>query len=213
VKLLIGWICLWSSFAFAAAPDEAYDVPKIVAVEPRAFNPHYDLTVQLSYLPMDAFYKGWAPGLSYTQTLSSSWSWEVFNANYSFNTDTSLQKDLTDNFDVRPSNSSVLDPVLWYATTSAIYTPIYSKYLVGNESVRYGSVSYVFSAGSVNFKSGDQRPLLGAGFILRAFHSLSKSSKFDGRIYYHFSNDKSTDTILMLTYGFSFEMGDGKPWN
>lgn len=195
--------------AGAAAPDAAYDRPRIVAVEPRAFNPHYDVTGQVGVLPIDAFYKGVLVGASYTQSFNSAWSWEVINGALSFRSDTNLKRDL-EALAVRPDN--LLDYIVWYATTSAIYTPVYSKNLLANSKLLYGSFSAVMSAGGVAFASGDVSPMVGGGLILRAFHSPRMSSKLDGRLYYHFAQGKSSDMVMTLIYGLSFELGDNKPW-
>lgn len=208
--ILLILINLVFASAGAAVPDEAYDIPKVVAVEPRAFNPHYDLTAQISVLPMDAFYKGLAFGVSYTHTFNSSWGWEVINANYTSKVDTNLKQDLVDNFRVRPQG--ILDNIQLYALTNAVYTPLYSKNLFLNRDLLYGSFSLVLGGGVASFASGDTAPMVGGGLILRAFHSPRISSKLDSRLYYHLAENKSSDMVLIVTYGLSFELGDNKPW-
>lgn len=197
-------------FSTWAVPQNIYDSPKIVAVEPRTYNPKYDLTAQLSVLPLDAFYKGFAMGVNYTHSMSSAWSWEVVNFNVNSKSDTGLRQDLIDNFAAAPKG--YLDHIAWYATTSAVYTPIYSKNLLFNDQILYGSFSFVASGGFVTFASGDTAPLFGGGVILRVFHSPKYSSKFDGRLYAHTSSGKSSDLVMMITYGLSFEFGDHLPW-
>lgn len=194
----------------AATPEIAYELPKLVAVEPKAFNPHYDVTANFGILPIDAFYKGIAAGVSYTHSYNSAWQWEILNANINFKSDTNLKTDLIDVFQVRPAG--ILDYISWYTTSNAIYTPIYSKNLLFNRELLYGSFSFVMGGGTVGFNSGDIAPMLGGGLILRAFHSATKSSKLDLRIYQHFASSKSSDQVLILSYGLSFELGDNKPW-
>lgn len=196
--------------ASAATPEIAYELPKLVAVEPKAFNPRYDVTANIGILPIDAFYKGIALGVSYTQSYTTAWQWEILNVNLNFKSDTNLKSDLIDVFQVRPSG--ILDYISWYTTSNAIYTPIYSKNLLFNRELLYGSFSFVMGGGTVGFNSGDIAPMLGGGLILRAFHSPTKSSKLDFRIYQHFASNKSSDQVLILTYGLSFELGDNKPW-
>lgn len=196
--------------AQAQAPDRAYDLPKVVAVEPRAFNPRYDVTAYLGVLPIDAFWKGISTGFSYTQGFKSAWNWEVINANLSFKSDTNLKRDLVENFNVRPQG--ILDHITWFATTSAVYTPIYSKNLLANSALMHGSFSGVVGAGGVGFSNGDIAPIAGGGIILRAFHNARLSSKLDGRLYYHFAQKKSSDMLLVLSYGLSFELGDNRTW-
>lgn len=210
VQVLVGifvLIILFYSGSLRAAPSEAFDAPKVVAVEPRMFSPQHDVTAQLSILPLDAFYKGFAAGVSYTYSGSSAWSWEIVNANLNSKSDTNLKRDLTEKFNVRPQG--ILDHVTWYGTTNAIYTPIYSKNLLFNKDLLYGSSSFVFGGGMVGFSGGDTAALLGGGAIIRVFHSPRRSSKFDFRLYMHTASGKSSDMILLLTYGLSFELGSG----
>ncbi len=208
VLLMLLVLGLPYDFAFGV-PDEAFDRPQVVAVEPRAFNPRYDITANLGFLPIDAFYKGLTYGVSYTQSYTSLWSWEIVNANYSSKMDTNLKKDLLSNFNVRPQG--ILDHVQWFALSNVVYTPIYSKNLLFNQRILYGSTSLVLGGGMVGFSEGDVVPALGGGVIIRAFHSEKYSSKFDFRSYMHFGQGKSSDVILMITYGLSFELGNNKP--
>lgn len=201
---------IFSQLAAAEAPELAYQMPKLVAVEPKAYNPHYDITANVSILPIDAFYKGIAMGVSYTHSYNPAWQWEVINANLNFKSDTNLKTDLIDVFHVRPTG--ILDHITWYAVTNAVYTPIYSKNLLYNRELLYGSFSFVFGGGTVGFDSGDIAPMLGGGLILRAFHSPKLSSKLDFRMYQHLATGKSSDQVLILAYGLSFELGDNKPW-
>lgn len=193
-----------------AVPVKIYDSPKIVAVEPRLYNPRQDLSAQVGVLPLDAFYKGYTLGVSYTQSYSSAWSWEIANINLSSKSDTALRQDLLTNFQAAPKG--YLDYINMFATTSAIYTPIYSKNLLFNDKILYGCFSFLASAGLVSFASGDTAPLLGGGVIFRTYHSPKYSSKFDGRIYAHMGSGKSSDLIMAISYGLSFEFGNHAPW-
>lgn len=198
------------TFEALAIPKKILETPKIMAVEPRLFNPRYDVTAQLSVLPIDAFYKGYSLGVSYTHSLNSVWSWEVVNLNLNSKSDTGLAQKL-EALSVAPKG--FLDHVAWYITTSAVYTPIYSKNLIFNESIRHGNLSFVVSGGMVAFSSQESSPLIGGGAIYRVFHSPNYSSKFDFRLYTHLAQGKSSDLIMMLTYGLSFELGDNLAWD
>jgi outer membrane beta-barrel protein len=208
-------LLLWSFFyGFTSTsyglPDRILETPKIVAVEPRLYNPRYDITAQLSLLPLDAFYKGYAAGVSYTQSLSPEWSWEIVNFNFNSKSDTGLAKKLNA-ISVAPKD--MLDHISWFATTSAVYTPIYSKNLLFNESILHGNLSFVLSGGLVSFHSEDTSPLIGGGAIYRIFHSPSYSSKFDLRLYTHLAEGKNSDLVMTFTYGLSFELGDNSSWD
>ncbi len=210
LNLFIIGVLLFLTQKSYSVRDEFFDKPKVVAVEPKIYNPKYDLTGQFSILPLDAFYKGYALGVSYTHSQSSSWAWEVVNFNLNSKSDTGLKQDLINNFSVRPQG--ILDHISLYGVTSAIYTPIYSKNLLFNEKILYGSFSFALSGGLASFSGGDMAPLIGGGFILRSFHSKTYSSKFDFRIYKHMASGKSSDLVMTLTYGLSYEFGEHAPW-
>ncbi|MBK8202686.1 MAG: hypothetical protein IPK68_10355 [Bdellovibrionales bacterium] len=127
---LATWGTAWMNSASAAPPAVFYDLPKVVAVQNRTYFLNHDLTAQLGWLPSDAFNKGYTIGLSYTTFFSDYLGWEVVNANYSFNSETNLKKDLLNNFGAAVENvgfDGVLDFVTYYFTTNIVYTPLYTK--------------------------------------------------------------------------------------
>ena len=151
-----------------AAEDSAYELPKIVALENRKFNPKNDITVQFGILPLDAFYKGFFAGASYTYSYKSYLSWEMLNFQMVSVQDTSLKKDLITNFNVQPQG--ILDSIKYSVSSNVVYTPIYSKNLLFNTSLLYGEFSFLGGAGVVGFSSGEVAPMLGGGIMLRAFN-------------------------------------------
>lgn len=85
-QLIVGTLC----FAADANETDPFDLPQIVALENKKFNPYRDLTVQLGVMPLDAFYKALTLGISYTQGFTSYLSWEIFNAHIASENDTDL---------------------------------------------------------------------------------------------------------------------------
>lgn len=199
---------LFSLIANASERDDAFALPKVVAVENKLYEPRYDLTGHVGVLPLDAFYKAVVSGLSYTHYFNSYLGWEVINGHHASVEDTGLKKDLLSNFSAKPIG--ILDSIKYMATTSLIYTPIYSKNLFFNESLRYSSISFVGSLGTVGFSSNDNGLLVGTGLIVRFFSSQKLSYKFDTRLYYHTAKLKSSDLILSIIFGLSYEFGDNK---
>ena len=194
--------------AASNAPDQVFDVPRVFAVEPRLYNPRYDLTGQVGVLPLDAFWKGISVGASYTHTFTSAWSWEAFNGNLNFKSDTNLKNDLINKFNVRPTG--VLDHVTWFATSNVIFSPIYSKNLLFNKYLVHGSLSFVAGGGVAAFSNNDTAILYGGGFILRFFQNRKFSHKIDTRLYAHNAQGRSSNMLLTVVYGLSFEFGDHK---
>jgi outer membrane beta-barrel protein len=197
---------LFLKYSFAEV--DPYILPRVVAVENKIYEPKYDLTFNLGVLPLDAFYKGYVAGLSYTHNINSYLSWEVLNGMYSENQDTGLKKDLIDNFDVEPTG--ILDSVNYLAVSSIVYTPIYSKNLFFNTTVRHGSLSFVGGAGTIQYLSGDSGVLFGGGLILRFFSSKLLSYKLDTRLYGHTAENKSSNLLLLIAFGFSFDFASEK---
>lgn len=194
----------------AALSDEVFDAPKVVAVENRAFNPKHDITVDVAFLPIDAFFKGVAPGLTYTYAFTPYLAWEIVRVHSSKNQDTNLKKDLIENFNVRPQG--VLDSIALTASTNIVYTPIYSKNLLFNEKLVHGALSMVAGAGQVKFTSGETAVKFGGGLYYRFFSSPTLSYKLDGRMYAHQGKKKSSDVIMYISFGISYEFGDNKPF-
>lgn len=199
------FVILFSLSVFAAEnkKTDAYDLPQIVAVEGRMYNPVSDVTATVGVLPLDAYYKALTLGLVYTRTLDSSYKWAVLNAQAAFTSDTGLKKDLLTNFSAQPQG--ILDYIKYYVTSDLIYSPIYGKNLAFNKTVVRTEMSLIYSVGAVAFNSGTMAPMAGFGGQIRFFSSPTFSYKFDTRLYYHIAEAKSSNFILSLGFGFSFD--------
>lgn len=204
-SFLLSTLLLLSSSVFAQNTKnvDAYDLPQVVAVENRMYQPKSDVTLNVGLLPLDAFYKALTVGLSYNRDIGDSWSWGVINGQAAFTTDTGLKRDLIDNFAAQPQG--ILDYIRYYVTTDLIYTPIYGKNLLFNQSVMRTEMSLIGSAGAVNFNSGDMVPMVGFGGQIRFFSSETFSYKLDTRAYYHMAAGKSSNFVLNISFGASFD--------
>lgn len=200
----------WGKLAAAAPPEEFYDLPKVVAVQNRTYYLNHDLTVQGGWLPSDAFNKGYTVGLSYTTYFSDYLGWEVVNANYSFNSETNLKKDLLNNFGAAVENvgfGGVLDFITYFVTTNIVYTPLYTKSLLFNKHITRGEVSFVCGAGGANFDSSGVRLLISAGLFLRFFTKEDRSWKFDFRNNIYFEDSLGAVNSISLMVGYSMQLG------
>ncbi len=201
------------SMASAAPAEKLYDLPKIVAVQNRSYFLNRDLNLQIGYLPSDAFNKGYTVGGSYTHFFSDYLGWEVVNANYSFNSETRLKKDLLENFQAEVANvgfGGVLDYIQWWALTSLVYTPLYTKSLLFNKDVVRGETSFVFGAGGAQFKATGMRPLISAGLYLRFFTRPDRSWRFDFRNNVYFEDSLGAVNTVSLMVGYSIQLGGNK---
>lgn len=192
-----------TAFAETEKSVDAFDLPQVVAVENRMYQPKSDVTLSFGILPLDAFYKALTVGLSYDHDIGDSWTWGVINGQAAFTSDTGLKKDLISNFGVQPQG--ILDYIRYYVTSDLIYTPIYGKNLLFNKSILRTEMSLISSAGAVSFNSGDMVPMVGVGGQIRFFSSESLSYKFDTRLYYHMAANKSSNFVLNISFGASFD--------
>lgn len=196
--------------AHAAAPENFYDLPKVVAVQNRSYYLNQDLTLQLGYLPSDAFNKGYSLGGTYTHFFSDYLGWEVLSGNFVINSETNLKKDLLNNFGAAVEAvgfGGVLDYITWYALSSAVYTPLYFKSLLFNKSVVHGQTSFVFGAGGANFHTTGIRPMVSLGMYFRFFTSPTRSLKFDFRNNVYFEQSQGAVNTISLMVGYSMQLG------
>jgi outer membrane beta-barrel protein len=194
--------------AAGAANPDAYDIPKLVAVQKRAFqSSHNGLTLEMGYLPIDAFNKGFILGAAYSYSLSDYTSWEVLNFVNSFNIETAIKGDLEAlKVGVTGANTPWLDYVDYYATTGLTYTPLYNKSLLFNKTVLQNDFTFVLDAGAAKFHFGGMNPVFGGGLILRYYLSPSSSLKFDFREQLFFTSAGSNG-VLSLILGYCFQFG------
>ena len=194
--------------AAGATNPDAFDIPKLVAVQRRLVLPsHHGITFEAGYLPVDAFNKGLILGGSYTYGLSEYTSWEVVNFVNSFNIETAIKGDLQAlNVGVSGANTPWLDYVDYYATTGLMYTPLYNKSLIFNKSVVQNDFTFVLDTGAAHFHYGGLNPVFGGGLILRYYMSPTTSLKFDFREQLFFTN-AGANGVLSLIIGYAIQFG------
>lgn len=208
--LLVASLCGGSFSAFAKAEDP-YELPAVVAVDNKKFDPVHDFTLLAGFMPLDSFYKAYDFGLSYTYGWKNYLRWEVVNAAITSTTDSGLKKDLIENYNVEPVG--ILDSIKSIYTTNLVYTPIYSKNLFMNETIVRGELSFVGGGGVVTFKSGEQGSLYGGGIILRYFCTPAVSVKLDTRLYAHTAANKSSNSVLTINFGLSYSFGGAETFD
>lgn len=206
--LLVPLVSCFVNAQQSSTKTDAYDLPEVVVVENRQYQPSSDFGIHLGVLPMDAFYKALSVGLNYNKVIDSAWTWEIVNFQAAFKQDTGLKSDLINNFSVKPTG--ILDYVKNYGTTSAVYTPIYGKNLFFNKSIVHSELGFMLGAGVINFNSGDSAPIVGTGAQLRFFKSQTFSVKFDSRIYFHMASNKSSNFLMDVGFTFSFDTPGAK---
>lgn len=207
--LFAGFFCL-SPLASGETPSDVYDLPKVVAVQNRAFQVNSELTVQAGYLPSDAFNKGYVLGTSYTHFFSDYLGWEVVDANYVINSPTGLKGDLLDCCEtdvISEGFDGALDFIQWYVLTNLVYTPLYTKALLFNKDIVRGEISFVGGAGGAKFADTGLKPMISLGLYARFFTRPDRSWKFDFRNNIYMEESLGAVNSMSLIVGYSIHFG------
>lgn len=186
--------------------EDIFDVPQVVAVQNRIYDLNQGLTLKAGYLPLDNFTKGFNFGASYTYYFSDFTGWEVVNANYVLDSQTSLAGQL-DSFGVQAE--TLPEFIDWYATTNIAYTPFYNKSLLFNRSVVWGETTFLVGGGAGNFTRSGVKPLLSLGVILKYFLGPRTAFKVEVRDHIAFL-DGGIESYLAISLGYSFQLGGRK---
>src|SRR4051812_37335030 len=140
---------------------------KVAAVQDRVYRMNQELSLGIGTLPLDAFYKGFGPQVTYTFHFSDSFAWQVGRGMYSYAAPTSLRQQLEDDFGVLPT---AFETVQWMAGTDLIWSPIYGKTSFLNQSVLHFE-AYSSIGGTLIKTNRNFRPALALGVGVRLFTS------------------------------------------
>ncbi len=176
--------------------------PKVIAVQHKDYSLDDEITLNLSYLPIDSFNRYLAVGGSYTHYYTNYLGWEVLNIADSFNSSTGLQSYLTQQYNASTEPFNTLN---YYFSSSVVYTPFYTKNLFLNSNVFYGDVSFIAGLGIAKFDSGFINST-DLGLMLRFFLGPASSIRFDIRNYLYFSQGVKTN--IAMTIGYSYNFGE-----
>ena len=214
-QVSVVFILTLANFFTQAAPlGTSYDLPTLVAVQNRPYYLNKDLSLQVNTLPSDPFNKGFSTGFSYTHYFKNYFGWEVVNFNYNFNIETDLKGDLNKvGVDVGLGEESQgllgqLDYLDYYLSTNLVYTPIYSKNLLFNETITHGEINFILGGGIAQLHDAGIKPLVVAGCFFRFFSKPSRSWKFDFRNNIYF--DERAGTINSWSFGIAYSMQLGE---
>ncbi len=156
-----------------AAAEEDYSA---LVVQNRIFDPTHEFGVSLGWLPLDAFTKGATVSGQYTLHFSESWAWEIVQFYWSFQYDTELSTEL-EAFDLAPTPFEVVD---YFATSSAVWKPLYWKGSWLNDAITYGELFFALGGG-YGWLTRSQRPALDVGGGFRVYTGGLFSFRFDLR--------------------------------
>lgn len=156
-----------------AEDDRGY---RSVVVQNRDNFGHHELGLSLGLLPMDAFTKGFTIGASYTLRFDEVFGWEIANLMHSFPIESGLRDELLA-FDLEPQTFEVVETSVF---SNFVWTPIYWKGSVMNESLVLGEIMFI-AGGGVGWFTRSTRGGFDAGLALRMYLSSLTSIRLDVR--------------------------------
>lgn len=186
VCLAVALATLSSGPALAAGLDGG-DSPtryRALTVQQRKFSMTHEIGVQVGFLPLDAFQKGFTLSADYTFHFDELLAWEVAKFMYSFPMETELNDDLGA-FGLQPTPFEVVQYAL---TTNFVFKPLYFKGALLNSAMLYGEILLVLGGGYGWF-TRSARPALDVGVALRLFASEVFSFRLDTRYLMFFAED------------------------
>jgi len=162
--------------AVALAQAEELENPgKVAAVQERLFRMNQELSLGVGTLPLDAFYKGFGPQVTYTFHFTDTFAWQVGRGMYSYAAPTSLRQQLERDFGVLPTQ---FETVQWMAGSDLIWSPVYGKTSFLNQSVLHFE-AYAMVGGTLIKTTQNFRPALDLGVGVRVFTSKFVSYRLD----------------------------------
>src|SRR5687767_13524288 len=96
----VAFVMLLSSAQAFAQAEELENPGRVSAVQERLFRMNQELSLGVGTLPLDAFYKGFGPQVTYTFHFSDTFAWQVGRGMYSYPAYTGLRQQLERDFGV-----------------------------------------------------------------------------------------------------------------
>lgn len=198
--------------AFAAEDESDIREEQRVVIQNRKFKLGAELTLEAATLPLDPFYKGLAGTARITYHFNDFHAWELAGGTFAYNLDSSLAKQLFDNFGVQRAQLPGLQAMV---ESDYVMKPFYGKFALANRTLLYQEV-YLVVGGTLTYwtdASFRYGPNYGGG--IRFFLADWFSVRFDLRHAVVFSripflDEQATlDGVLYLGAGMSFNFGGG----
>jgi outer membrane beta-barrel protein len=162
--------------ATALAQAEELENPgTIAAVQERLFRMNQELALGVGTLPLDAFYKGFGPQVTYTFHFSDTFAWQIGRGMYSYAAPTGLRQQLERDFDAVPTDFEV---VQWMAGSDLVWSPIYGKTSFLNQNVLHFQASALIG-GTLIRTNSHFRPAIHFGIGVRVFSTKFLSYRLD----------------------------------
>jgi outer membrane beta-barrel protein len=200
--LLLAIVAAASAPSIANAQDEL-DSGRVIAVQSRPYRMVHEFTVAAGILPMDALYKGFSLGGSYTLHLSDLWAWEAIDFHYSSNVNTGVDATLARRWSVAPTDQPQIQ---YMAASHVIFSPLFGKFTLFNRAIINAEAYFALGGGVAHFTDGF-RPELSLGPGLRVFFNQTVSTRLDIRSSLAPNIPAGIDHVLQITLGVAFNFG------
>jgi outer membrane beta-barrel protein len=189
----------------ASAAEDELDSGRVIAVQNRPYKMIHEFTASAGVLPMDALYKGFSLGGSYTLHLSDLWAWEAVDFHYSSNVSTGVDVTLARRWSVAPTHQP---QVQYLAASHLIFSPLFGKFTLFNRAIIAAEAYLAVGGGVAHFDDGF-RPELSIGPGVRIFFSQRVSTRLDVRssLAPNIGGASSIEHILQIMLGVAFNFG------
>jgi len=166
-------------------------------IQRRLFDLGHELSLGFSYLPLDAYYKGYGAQIAYTIHFNHVWALELFRVGFSYNVDSALKTKLIDQIpDISPGEFPAVE--LWENTNLLL------KFFYGKQSFLNGTVLHfeLYATAGASFFYRNSYPLW-KGDMKNAHYEFGVNGGFGARIW--FSPRWSVrldlrDNVLLITF-------------
>jgi outer membrane beta-barrel protein len=197
-----------SSIPRVAKADVDSEDVATYAVQRRLFKIGLELNVGAGFLPMNAFSKGFMLEGDVAYHFSNAVAWEIVQGGYVLaNVNTSLEKELQENFAVQPTQISRAQ---YLVSSNLLFTPFYGKLAGFNRSVNHIELFFPVGVALSRYENpGEFREGIDLGVGLRWFLGTHTSLRLEARDYMltpGFSHFNLTNELL-FTLGLSVGFG------
>jgi len=159
----------------AEAPGDGRGYDSVIVQNRDNFG-HHEFGLGIGFLPMDAFTKGFTVDASYTLRFDEVLGWEIAHLQHSFPLDSGLRDELLA-FDLEPQTFEVVETSVF---SNFVWTPVYWKGAVMNDSLIRGEIQFVVGPG-VGWFTRSTRGGFDAGMGFRVYLSSLTSLRLDVR--------------------------------
>lgn len=182
---------------------------QLYAVQGRKYFIQHEFTLGVGTLPMDAWYKGYTGTFGYTYHFDDQWAWEIVQATYSINVETSLRDQLNEDFQLQPTDNP---EVKAFGNSNLVWKPLYGKLAFLNDTLIYGEAFLTGGGAVARYVNPDGleenasiHPGFDAGAGFRVYLSESFAMRFDTR-YLYFFRGGANQAELFLNLGLGLNI-------